>query len=106
MTETPDVRFSRSGPTIEVQHLSVSDPVVVAEAHFWAEGHRGPAATSEQLAEADLSNYVVQALAVGAQAIATAGCVQQSYDIKDLVTEVSERTQQAPSARPRRPTRW
>jgi hypothetical protein len=89
------VRFDRTGPTILVDQLVVTDPTVVAEAHFWSNGNRGPAATSEQLAEADLSNYVVQALAVGAQAIATAGGVQQSYDIKDLVTEVSERTQQS-----------
>ena len=95
MTKTSTVRFDRTGPTIVVQNLAVTDPAVVAEAHFWADGHRGPAATSEQLAEADLSNYVVQALAVGAQAIGTAGGVQQSYDIKDLVTEVSERTQQS-----------
>ena len=95
MTKTSTVRFDRTGPTIVVQNLAVTDPAVVAEAHFWAEGHRGPATTSEQLVEADLSNYVVQALAVGAQAIGTAGGVQQSYDIKDLVTEVSERTQQS-----------
>lgn len=93
MTKPPAVRFDRTGPSIVVEQLEVTDPTVVAEARFWAGGHRKAAATSEQLAEADLSNYVVQALTVGAQAIATAGGVQQSYDIKDLVTEVSERTQ-------------
>ena len=95
MTKAPSVRFDRTGPSIVVNELAVTDPAVVAEAHFWADGLRGTAATSEQLADADLSNYVVQALAVGAQAIAAAGGVQQSYDIKDLVTEVSERTQQS-----------
>ena len=93
MTRPPAVRFDRTGPSIVVEQLEVTDPTVVAEARFWAGGHRKAAATSEQLAEADLSNYVVQALTVGAQAIATAGGVQQSYDIKELVTEVSERTQ-------------
>lgn len=95
MTKPSTVRFDRTGPAIVVDELAVTDPAVVAEAHFWAEGRRGPAVTSEALIHADLSNYVLQALAVGAQAIATAGGVQQSYDIKDLVTEVSERTQQS-----------
>ena len=40
MTKTPTVRFDRTGPTIEVENLSVTAPVVVAEAHFWARGQQ------------------------------------------------------------------
>lgn len=86
------VRFDSSGPAVAIERLTVTDSVVVAEARSWASGRRGSVATADELAAADLSNYVIQALAVGAHAIGTAGGVQQAYDLKDLATEVSERT--------------
>ena len=88
------VRFDPEASAVVIEELTVADPAVVAESRFWAQGHRGPAATTDELVAADLSNYVIQALAVGAQAIATAGGVQQTYDLKDLVAEVGERTAQ------------
>ena len=88
----PSVRFDCSGPAVVIDNLTVADPVVIAEARCWASGQRGPIVDAKELATADLSNYVVQALMVGAHAIGTAGGVQQAYDLKDLVTEVGERT--------------
>jgi hypothetical protein len=94
MNQASSVRFDPRGPSVVIEHLTVDDHAVVAESRFWAQGHRGPASSSDELADADLSNYVRQALAVGANAIAAAGGVQQTYDLKDLVAEVSERTEQ------------
>jgi hypothetical protein len=90
----PLVRFDPSGPSLVINSLIVEDAAVIAEARLWSQGRRGPAVTTEELVTADLSNYVVQALVVGAHAIGTAGGVQQTYDLKDLVAEVGERTAQ------------
>lgn len=89
---SPSARFDRNPQAVVIENLIVTDPAVVAESYFWARGRRGPAASGEELAAADLSNYVVQALVVGAQAIGTAGGVQQTYDLRSLVAEVGERT--------------
>jgi hypothetical protein len=90
----PSARFDPSGPSVVINSLVVEDSAVIAEARFWSQGHRGPAVRTQELAAADLSNYVVQALVVGAHAIGTAGGVQQTYDLKELVAEVGERTAQ------------
>lgn len=92
---TPSVRFDAATPAVVIDDLRVTDPVVVAEARCWVLGHRGPAADPDELAAADLSNYVVQAMTVGAHAIGAAGGVQQAYDLKGLVIEVGERTAQS-----------
>ena len=71
------------------------EPAVVAEARRWTTGHRGPVVGIDDMAGADLSAFVTQALVVGSHAIATAGGIQEAYDLGALVTEVGDRTAEA-----------
>jgi hypothetical protein len=87
--------FDASGPAVVVAHLDVRDPAVVAEARRWSTGHRATAVAAEDMAGADLTTFVTQALVVGSHAIATAGGAQEAYNLEALVTEVGERPAEA-----------
>lgn len=87
--------FDPSGPTVVVEHLAVRDPAVVAEARRWSTGHRGVAVGTDEMTGADLTAFVTQAMVVGSHAIATAGGVQEAYNLEALVAEVGERTTEA-----------
>ena len=91
----PRAHVEPAGPSLVVEGVSVREPAVVAEARRWTTGHRGPVVAVEDMAGADLSAFVTQALVVGSHAIATAGGVQEAYDLGALVTEVGERTTEA-----------
>lgn len=90
-----NARFDASGPAVMVAHLDVRDPAVVAEARRWSTGRRAKAVAAEEMAGADLTAFVTQALVVGSHAIATAGGAQEAYNLEALVTEVGERTAEA-----------
>lgn len=86
--------FDADGPALVVDHLTLHDPGVVAEARRWPTGRRGAAATTAEMAGCDLTAYVSQAVIVGAHAIATAGGAQEAYRLDALVADVGERTSQ------------
>ncbi|MDN5858638.1 MAG: Fis family transcriptional regulator [Pseudonocardia sp.] len=87
--------FDASGPAVVVAHLDVRDPAVVAEARRWSTGHRAAAVSADEMAGADLTAFVTQAVVIGSHAIATAGGAQEAYNLEALVTEVGERTAEA-----------
>jgi len=91
----PRAHVEPAGPSLVVEGMSVREPAVVAEARRWTAGHRGPVVAVEDMSGTDLSAFVTQALVVGSHAIATAGGVQEAYDLGALVTEVGERTTEA-----------
>ena len=86
--------YDGSGPAVVIHDLTVNHPAVCSEAARWATGQRGPAVGTDELADVDLSVFVTQALAVGAQAIAAAGGVQDTYNLEQLVSDVGTRTAQ------------
>lgn len=93
----PSVRYERTGPAVLIESLSVNDPTVVSESRRWSKGKRGPAVGEEEIAGADLSVFVSQALVVGAHAIGTAGGVQDTFNLEHLVTDVGARTAESTS---------
>jgi len=86
--------YDSSGPAVVVHDLTVTNPAVCSEAARWSTGQRGPAVGAKDLTGVDLSIFVTQALAVGAQAIAVAGGVQDTYNLEQLVSDVGTRTAQ------------
>ena len=86
--------FDAAGPALVVDHLTLHDPGVVAEARRWSTGHRGAAMPTAEMTGCDLTAYVSQAVIVGAHAIATAGGAQEAYRLDALVADVGERTTQ------------
>ncbi len=93
--DTRGVHFDRDVPAVVINHLTVTDPTVVAESHRWSEGHRGSVVGDEEMADADLSAFVVQALAVGAHAIGSAGGIQDTFNLEGLVNDVGARAAEA-----------
>jgi hypothetical protein len=84
--------YDSSGPAVVIHDLTVNHPAVCAEASRWSTGQRGPAVGADELADVDLSVFITQTMAVGAQAIAAAGGVQDTYNLEQLVSDVGTRT--------------
>lgn len=80
------------GPTVVVTSLHVTHPAVTSEALRWSTGVRGPVVAAAEMDGADITAYVNQCLIVGAQAIATAGGAQDTYNLEQLVQDVGVRT--------------
>jgi hypothetical protein len=80
LTRAPSgASYDSSGPALVIHDLTVNNPAVSSEAARWSTGQRGPAVGAGDLTDIDLSIFVTQAIAVGAQAIAAAGGVQDTY---------------------------
>lgn len=94
MNPTPptNVRFDAKTPAVLVTDLALTHPAVTTEALRWATGARGPAVSAEELDGADLTAYLQQAVAIGAQAIAVAGGAQDTFNLERLVQDVGART--------------
>ncbi|MGL5860217.1 MAG: hypothetical protein ACRCY9_03040, partial [Phycicoccus sp.] len=84
--------FDPTRPAVVIDHVTLTDPDVVAEARRWSTGNRGASLGLDELRDADLSAFVVQSMAVGARAIAGAGSAQDTFELERLVAEVGERT--------------
>ena len=72
--------------------MKLTHPTVTTEALRWSTGARGPAVAAADLDGADLTAYLAQAVAVGAQAIAVAGGTQDTFNLERLVHDVGTRT--------------
>lgn len=90
--------FDQAGPAVVIDHLTVTDSEVVTEARRWSSGSRGAAVTGEEMGEADLAPFVIQALAVGARAIASAGAAQDTFELEKLIAEVGTKTVESSTA--------
>jgi hypothetical protein len=91
-TASPGARFDARIPAVVVTDVKLTHPTVTTEALRWSTGARGPAVAAADLDGADLSAYLEQAVAVGAQAIAVAGGTQDTFNLEQLVHDVGTRT--------------
>ncbi len=93
--EPPTVTYDASAPAVRITAMNISHPAVTSEALRWSTGARGPAVAAGAMDGADLTAYVEQALAVGAQAISVAGGTQDTYNLEQLVQDVGLRTSES-----------
>ncbi|QDO89548.1 Fis family transcriptional regulator [Ornithinimicrobium ciconiae] len=91
-TGRPAAYCDPAQPALIIHDLTVTDAEVVGEARRWSTGRRGATVPLEELADANLSSFVSQSLAVGARAIAGAGSAQDTYELEQLISEVGART--------------
>lgn len=84
--------FDPSRPAVVIEHLDVTDTEVVSEARRWSTGRRGATVATTGMGDADLGAFVIQAMAVGARAIAGAGSAQDTFELERLVAEVGTKT--------------
>lgn len=87
--------YDSARPSILISGLEMTHPAVTAEALRWSTGTRGPAVPAPDMDGADLTAYIEQALAVGAQAISVAGGTQDTFNLEQLVADVGARTSQS-----------
>ena len=92
---SPSVTYDADRRSILVNAFAVDELVVVSEARRWSTGTRGEAVDEAGLVGADLTNFVTQALRIGAGAITSAGHAQDTFDLERLVEEVGTRTANA-----------
>lgn len=92
-------QYEASTKQIVIRQLAVTNPEIVMEAHYWATGHRGPAVSDDQLAQADLSLFIRAALDAGTKAIqAAAGTTElasQHRAVADLARRAEDATKKA-----------
>lgn len=84
--------FDPSRPAVVIEQLDVTDTEVVSEARRWSTGRRGSSVAVTEMGDADLGAFVIQAMAVGARAIAGAGSAQDTFELERLVAEVGTKT--------------
>lgn len=79
--------------TVVIDHLTVRDKDVAREARRWTTGERGPVVDDpEALAGADLSEFVTEAVKIGAHALAATGQSQDARALEQLIKDVGEKT--------------
>ena len=88
----PGVTYDATTPALHITELTVTNPAVTTEALRWSTGSRGPAAAAEDVHGADLTAYAERAIVIGAQAIASAGAAQDTFNLEQLVQDVGTRT--------------
>lgn len=89
---TTRVTYDAANAAVEIHGLTINDPAVTTEATRWVTGVRGPALAASELDGADLTAYVIQAIAIGAHAISAAGGAQDTFNLEQLVQDVAQRT--------------
>ena len=81
---------------VVVTDLTITDRNVVREAGHWASGRRGEACdTPEELARADLSTFVTEAVVLGARALAVTSQTSEVRAVEQMLREVGDKTAQA-----------
>ncbi|WP_122508750.1 Fis family transcriptional regulator, partial [Mycobacterium innocens] len=75
-----------------IDRLMVRDKDVSREAQRWTSGERGPIVDDPAiLAGADLSQFVTEAVKIGAHALSAAGQAQESRALEQMLNEVGQR---------------
>lgn len=81
---------------IVVENLTISEESVVREARHWPTGRRGDACDApEELARADFSAFVTEAVVLGARALAATAQASEARAVEQMLREVSEKSAQA-----------
>jgi hypothetical protein len=85
--------FDVATSAVIVEHMVIRDGDVVREAQRWTSGERGPVIENvDRLAHADLTNYVTEALRIGAHALSVTGQAQESRALERMLKEVGDKT--------------
>lgn len=92
MTDQRGARLGTDRSTIVINQLTVQDKDVVREAQRWTTGQRGEVVDDPQaLADADLSEFVCEAVKIGAHALSATGQSQDSRALERMIKEAGER---------------
>lgn len=90
---SPAVRLNGDVSALVVEQLTVRNTDVVREAQRWTTGERGPLLEDrDQLVQADLTNYVTEAVRIGSLALSVTGQAQESRALEQMLKDVGDKT--------------
>lgn len=79
---------------VVIENVTVRDKDVAHEARRWTTGERGPIIDDpDKLATADLSDFVIEAVKIGAHALSATGQSQDARALEQMVKEVGEKAE-------------
>jgi hypothetical protein len=85
--------FDSDASAIVIERLTIHDREAAREAQRWVSGERGPLAENlDALASADLTNYVTEAVRIGAHALSVTGQAQEAQALERLLKDVGDKT--------------
>jgi hypothetical protein len=86
-------RFDNDASAVVIDRLTIHDREVAREAQRWVCGERGPLVESlDALANADLTNYVTEAVRIGAHALSVTGQAQEAQAFERMLKDVGDKT--------------
>lgn len=89
---TPQAHFTDALDAVEIERLTMRDKDVAREARRWTAGERGPVVDdSEALAGADLTEFVTEAIKIGAHALSAVGQAQDAKALQQMLKDVGEK---------------
>ena len=81
--------FNADTSGVIIEHLDISDREVCREAQRWTTGERGPIVDDPDLfAAADLTNFVTEAMHIGAHALSATGQARDSRALDQMLKDV------------------
>ncbi|ABM10883.1 MULTISPECIES: hypothetical protein [Mycolicibacterium] len=93
MTDLKGARLGDDQSTIVINHLTIEDKDVVREAQRWTTGQRGEIVDDPAvLADADLSDFVAEAVKIGAHALSATGQSQDARALERMIKEAGDKT--------------
>ncbi|MCV7078835.1 Fis family transcriptional regulator [Mycobacterium szulgai] len=88
----PQAHFDATLTTVEIEGLALRDKDVAHEAQRWTSGERGPVIYDpDTLRGADLTEFVTEAIKMGAHALSVTGAATESHRLEQMLKEVGEK---------------
>jgi hypothetical protein len=93
MSRTNAAHFDAAASAVVIEELAVSDKDVIREAQRWTTGERGPIIDDPvELAGADLSSFVTEAIRIDAHALSVTGQAQEARALEQMLRALGEIT--------------
>lgn len=90
---THSAHFASDTAAVVIERLTIRDNEVVREAQRWGTGERGPLVDDHNaLADADLANFVTEAVRIGVHALSVTGQAQEARAFEQMLKEVGDKT--------------
>ena len=85
--------FDDDASAVVIDRLTIHDREVAREAQRWVSGERGPLEENlDALTGADLTNYVTEAVRIGAHALSVTGQAQEAQALERMLKDVGDKT--------------
>jgi len=90
---THPAHFDGDAAAVVIERLTIADREVTREAQRWVSGRRGPLVEdADALSRADLTNYVTEAVRIGAHALSVTGQAQEAQALERMLKDVGDKT--------------